>query len=280
MKKFLLLLTLAAAKADETGTIAPFFQDYCTDCHGEKKQKGKLTLHDLPMDFGPDHLETWRMIEEQIRFHDMPPEDERQPADPEREVVLKWIKQGLLKTQQAHLVSEGRLLLPEFGNHIDHEALFSTPAGPVIPGPPRLWRLRPELYESSTQAITDGAPKVHEPALRQAAFPPDKVQPGKDPGSEWVNAYGMVFCWCPTQDGGRPANPWGIHDLYGNLWEWTRTFPKTETSPKNPGHPIACGGSWVSLRQDCAPNSRREFPKRTERNFIGFRLVLQQVPNQ
>ena len=159
----MLFLTLAAAQADEPGTIAPFFTHYCTDCHGEEKQKGKLTLHDLPMDFGEDHLETWRMIEEQIRFNDMPPEDEDQPDDSEREIVLKWIKARLLKTQEAHRLPEGRLLLPEFGNHIDHDALFNNPAGPVIPAPPRLWRLRPGIYESSTQAITEGAPMLSQP---------------------------------------------------------------------------------------------------------------------
>ena len=243
-------------------------------------------------------------------------------------------------------------------------------------------------------------PEVHEPDAQRSAFPPDKVEAGKDPGSEWVNAYGMVFCWCPAKDGGfwmskyeitrrefdavtrknprnalanhpnhprdgihwddisqfvrevnqregffkripegweyalpsesqwlhaagagevpkdlskyanfadaslfdtgddfyhyadrsmnddqpglalvgsYPANLWGIHDLFGNLWEWTRTFPNADADPKNPGHPVACGGSWVSLPHDCSIDSRRGFSKRTERNFIGFRLVLQQA---
>ena len=225
-----------------------------------------------------------------------------------------------------------------------------------------------------------------------AVAPPDQVQAGKAAAREWVNAYGMVFCWCPQKDqgfwmgkyevtlrefnavtrktprhaiasrnnhprdgihyddisqfvrqlnqrerfskrlpdgweyalpsesqwahvakvgkipmekinfadaslfdtgddfyhyadrslndgqaslaivGSYPPNPWGVHDLFGNLWEWTST-------PKGSGNPIACGGSWVSLPHDCSPTSRRKFPKRTEKNFIGFRLILQQKTN-
>lgn len=148
----------------EPFAIKPFFERYCIDCHGEKKQKGQLSLHEIPLDFKDgESLEHWRMIEEQIRFLDMPPEDERQPGKNERQQALKWIKDQLLGTQTASAVGDRRLLLPKFGNHVDHDALFNSPPGPVIPAPPRLWRLRPELYESSVREISDGDPKLSQP---------------------------------------------------------------------------------------------------------------------
>jgi len=165
-KLTMIALTVGASfcPAKEPFAIEPFFKSYCLDCHGERKKKGQLTLHDLPREFtNAGTLETWRMIEEQIRFLDMPPADETQPNTAERDLALKWIKDRLLKSQRAHTVTDHKLLLPEFGNHVNHDALFNSPPGPVIPGPPRLWRLRPELYESSAKSISDGAPKLSQP---------------------------------------------------------------------------------------------------------------------
>jgi hypothetical protein len=52
-----------------------------------------------------------------------------------------------LETQQPGFPVEAKLKLPEFGNYVDHAALFEEPAsGPVIPGPPRIWRLRQGIY--------------------------------------------------------------------------------------------------------------------------------------
>lgn len=41
-----------------------------------------------------------------------------------------------------------------------------------------------------------------------AVSPPDKFVPGRQAGDEWVNARGMVFCWCPpgTYTAGSPVN--------------------------------------------------------------------------
>jgi hypothetical protein len=223
------------------------------------------------------------------------------------------------------------------------------------------------------------------PAVSRAICPSSEIRPGKKPGDEWVNSYGIVFCWCenfwlgkyeitmrefdevtrknpknalaskpnhprdgihyddlltfiselnkrerfferltvgweyalPTEEewefafragktspditgnfadktlfdtgddyyhyadqssddghaflaevGTYPANPWGLHDMSGNLWEWTATFHEKNAAP------IACGGSWVSLPESHGTPYRNHFEKRTERNFIGFRLIL------
>lgn len=164
MRKLALILTIATVQAGEPLELMPFLTAYCIDCHGEKKQKGKLTLHDLSTDLSDTgNLETWRLVEEQVRFLDMPPEDEKQPNANERTAALKWLKSFLRTTQEASAVNEPKLLLPKFGNHIDHDTLFNQPAGPVVPGPPRLWRMRPELYSSTAQTISDGARQLSKP---------------------------------------------------------------------------------------------------------------------
>lgn len=163
----LLLLTLTQSapaadlpRADTDGfqrVVAPFFKSHCIDCHGPDVQEGELSLHDIDPDLiRGEQFEQWRIIDEQLRFGDMPPEDEPQPKGREREAALQWIRQELLKTQQPGVVSDQKLVLPEYGNYVDHDALFNRPAGPVIPAAPRLWRMRPEIYERFVREIGDG----------------------------------------------------------------------------------------------------------------------------
>ena len=97
------------------------------------------------------------MVEERIRFHDMPPENATQPTSQKREAVLDWIRTELLQTQWPGIKIDAKLLLPEYGNHVDHDALFNEPAGPVIPGPARLWRIRPGIYNADMAQIAEVA---------------------------------------------------------------------------------------------------------------------------
>lgn len=159
---------LSAAAKDLTfeKRIVPFLERYCLDCHDEETAKGRLSLEriDPTIAGGPD-FEKWRILFERVKFHDMPPAKADQPAATEREVLLGWIRGKLLETQQPGFPIEAKLKLPEFGNYVDHATLFAEPAkGPVIPGPPRIWRLRQGIYGNldlgdarlkRTHALTD-----------------------------------------------------------------------------------------------------------------------------
>lgn len=147
-----LLLAAEMPQADNAGyrkTVLPLFQTYCLDCHSGDEPAGKLSLETINPDvLQGDDLETWRMIDEQIRFGDMPPKDADQPTKTQRAELLKWIRQELLKTQLPGVVTEEKLLLPQFGNYVDHQALFETRQPRVTPAPPRIWRLRPDIYNT------------------------------------------------------------------------------------------------------------------------------------
>ncbi|MEK6237748.1 MAG: DUF1588 domain-containing protein [Planctomycetales bacterium] len=130
-------------------TVAPLFKKLCVDCHGEEDPEAKLSLVGLdPNLLGDRDLETWRMINDQLRFREMPPQDEDQPTESERQSLLKWIRAELLKTQEPDAVSEEKLLLPQFGNYVDHHALFDARRPLVTPARPRIWRLRPSIYNA------------------------------------------------------------------------------------------------------------------------------------
>lgn len=138
-------------------TVVPFFEAYCLDCHDEETRKGKLALDGIDPDVpGGDDFEIWRIIEEQLTFGDMPPAKKRQPPAGQRGAVLAWIRGELRKSQQPGGVAEEKLLLPQYGNYVDHGELFGKRRDRVIPGPPRIWRLRPEIYDALAPRLGEG----------------------------------------------------------------------------------------------------------------------------
>jgi hypothetical protein len=76
--------------------IKPFFEANCIDCHGPNKSKGKVTLHTLNGDLSVgENTERWEKILDMLKSGEMPPDDEPQPSDADRKVVVDWIDAGL-----------------------------------------------------------------------------------------------------------------------------------------------------------------------------------------
>jgi len=77
-----------------------------------------------------------------------------------------------------------------------------------------------------------------------------------------------AYAWFEDNSGGKPrpvgqkpANPWGLYDMHGNLWEWCNDFYKVDyfqESPKeNPRGPetgetkVLRGGAWKFSDENC-----------------------------
>ena len=79
--------------------IQPLLNQYCLECHGGKKVKGKVdlrkikTLKDLTADL--DHL---RDLIDVIDFEEMPPEEDPQPTKQERQKLLAQLG-GILENE-------------------------------------------------------------------------------------------------------------------------------------------------------------------------------------
>lgn len=85
-----------------------------------------------------------------------------------------------------------------------------------------------------------------------------------------------------------PANPWGLFDMHGNVFEWCfdelRTYAaKAAVDPSGAagnGLRVLRGGSWLNLARH-ANSTFRDLRKRSSRgDSFGFRVALRFKPNQ
>ncbi|SIP87761.1 SUMF1/EgtB/PvdO family nonheme iron enzyme [Marinobacterium stanieri] len=110
-------------------------------------------------------------------------------------------------------------------------------------------------------------------------------------GDEMLDGY-AVCDGCDTQWGGKQtapvgsakANPWGLHDMSGNVDEWVLDCyqPDYSNAPSdgNAAQITGCnqrvmrGGSWFDIPRLTRPASRYRHPANTSRNSWGFRVAL------
>ena len=82
--------------------------------------------------------------------------------------------------------------------------------------------------------------------------------------------------------GGKKPNAWGLHDMYGNLWEWcadwyANSYPAgaaTDPTGSNSGSDrVSRGGCWGGGGSICRSAFRDWFTPEIRNFFIGFRLA-------
>ena len=86
-----------------------------------------------------------------------------------------------------------------------------------------------------------------------------------------------------------PANGYGLHDMLGNVWEWTRSvfgeypYPMDDPQRENPDagdrvSRVVRGGSWVNTAGNARCAFRYWFLPDDRDDDLGFRVVLRSAP--
>ena len=110
--------------------IAPFFKNYCAECHGDRRMKGGLTFS--PAIKNPGNAaasKKWKKAIANVRAHDMPPEDaDAQPTEEERQKFLEWMgKIKYLSPKDPGPFVIRRLTKVEYGNTL-HDLFGVSPS--------------------------------------------------------------------------------------------------------------------------------------------------------
>lgn len=97
------------------------------------------------------------------------------------------------------------------------------------------------------------------------------------------------YAWYTANSGDKPhpvgqkkSNPWGLYDIYGNVWEWVQDwyddYPASNmTDPKGPSsgsERVFRGGSWYDSAGVCRSADRYYNAPDFQTDCFGFRLVL------
>jgi formylglycine-generating enzyme required for sulfatase activity len=108
-------------------------------------------------------------------------------------------------------------------------------------------------------------------------------------GDDLTYALLGSYAWYYSNSGGtthqvatRLANPWGLYDMQGNVWNWCKDYAgaypggavTNYTGPATGSARVCRGGSWNNISQWCRAAFRDNEPPTPGSNQQGLRVVL------
>ncbi len=90
--------------------VKPFLAQNCFTCHGNEKHKRDLNFEAIASarTLVDDH-DRWETVVQKLRGREMPPDDEEQPPEHQRQAVAEWIAAELARLDRVTPVDPGRV---------------------------------------------------------------------------------------------------------------------------------------------------------------------------
>ena len=110
----LLLLSRASTAAATEGldpNVQRFFSSYCVKCHGPDEQEADFRTDQLKISTTVGDAEYWQLVLDNLHLGEMPPEDEEQPSEKERERITTWIEGELRRARRVLSGDTGEVAL-------------------------------------------------------------------------------------------------------------------------------------------------------------------------
>jgi mono/diheme cytochrome c family protein len=100
----------APAPAGFETIVKPFLAQNCFTCHGKKKQENDLNLQAFDSSASlVEHREQWDEVVGKLRRGEMPPLEEEQPPEDQRQAVAAWLARELNRIDAATPPDPGRV---------------------------------------------------------------------------------------------------------------------------------------------------------------------------
>lgn len=92
--------------------VGRLLQKLCSECHGAQDPKAELRIDALDSHWATTRdAETWQDVLNRINVGEMPPPDAPQPTTEERQVLVRWLTDGLRQAAQAKRYAAGRVVV-------------------------------------------------------------------------------------------------------------------------------------------------------------------------
>ena len=172
--------------------VTPFFETYCTDCHGIHRMRGGINFAPaLRAPGAPSSAKMWQQALANVKAHNMPPEDaKKQPTEAERQMFVDWVgtskflsppDPGAFVIRRLTKVEYGNTLRDLFG--VDPAVAAELPD--EVPGAGYLNTLSPLQSEKYLQIANEVlnrvlAPRNAPPTQVQKRLFGEKPAPGAD----------------------------------------------------------------------------------------------------
>jgi mono/diheme cytochrome c family protein len=100
----------ASSIAGFDSIIRPFLEQNCFSCHGNKKQENDLNLQAFDTHASLiEHRDQWEEVVGKLRRGEMPPLEEEQPPEAQRQAVAAWLSRELERIDAATPPDPGRV---------------------------------------------------------------------------------------------------------------------------------------------------------------------------